>query len=427
MKALVIGAARSGVAVTRLLHQHHYDVVLCSNEDFKERPELEALGVRVVLDDKDMSLVDNYDVVIKNPGIPSTHPLVQAFTHVRNEIDLAYQWAPHFRYYAVSGTNGKTTTTSLLGVMLKAKDPCNALAGNIGIPLSELVYQRGDEAIDVALEIAAFQMEGTPHFAPAVYALLNLSPDHLDRYKDAQEYYQAKTLILDRVGCLVRNADDENVMAMTQHYQGECIDVSLIRQDTDVYYKDEAIYYHDKLLFHEQDLRLPGKHNLFNAAVAAIMAYLAGLSPALIQESLRNFSGVEHRIEYITDIKGVKFYNDSKATNPESSYVCLKAFKQPIILLAGGYDKKISFLLLREVKDKVKKAYLFGASAIQLRDEVFPDAMILDNLEDATKAAYEESEAGDIIVLSPACASYDQFHDYEERGKIFKEIVKNLS
>lgn len=426
MRALVIGGARSGIGIAKLLNQQGYNVILATNQDFKERPELEKLGIVVHLDDKDLSLVTNYDLVVKNPGIPNDHPLVSKFEGVVNEIEIASKIASDYKIYAISGTNGKTTATTLLHQMLLKKDSKALLAGNVGYALSEAVYHDGNSKRDVALEIAAFQMEGTPTFAPEVYGLINLTPDHLDRFASENDYYQAKLNILPNVKCFVRNADDQNIMNLTANYRGKVVDVSLDRLDTKVYLKDNAVWFENLELFKIASLKVVGKHNLLNATMAATIAYLAGVKLEDIQSAIAEFKAVEHRIEFVDTIDGVDYYNDSKATNPESCEVALQAFDRPLILLAGGYDKHISFEILRKYAQKLKHVYVFGESADQLM-AVFESATRVETMHEAFDLASKQATHGDVVLLSPACASYDQFDNFEQRGNIFKQLVKNLS
>ena len=426
MKALVIGGARSGIGVAHLLNQKGFTVVLATNQDFEERGDLEAKGIIVSLNDRDLSLVDDYDVVVKNPGIPGSHPLVSQFKHVVNEIEVAARFAPHYDFYAISGTNGKTTTVSLLYDMLSRKDTNALLAGNVGYALSEAVYRDGDFKRDVALEIAAFQMEGTPTFSPKVYGLLNLTPDHLDRFENEAAYYQAKLNILDNVGIFVRNVDDKTIVAKTTTLKPRCIDISMQRMDTDVFIKAGWVVFHDTKLFAIKDLKLVGSHNVMNAMFAATMASLAGVDTASIQASIAAFKGVHHRIEFVREYRGVRYYNDSKATNPESCEVALQAFDRPIHLLAGGYDKHISFDILKKYESKIASLHVFGDSAQQIKS-VFPQAVVVETMAQALSAASEMAQENDVVLLSPACASYDQFDNYEQRGDIFKTLVHQLN
>ncbi len=425
MKALIIGGARSGMGVARLLHSKGYQVTLTTNQDFDERHELETLGIKVSLNDKDMGLVDTYDFVVKNPGIPNDHPLVSQFNNVVNEIEVASLFSSNYNYYAISGTNGKTTTATLLWEMLQKKNDNALLAGNVGYALSEAVYKDGNIARDVSLEISAFQMEGSPTFSPDVYGLINLSPDHLDRYDSEQDYYAAKLKILDRVKIFVRNVEDKNILALTQNYTGKVIDVSLHDESKNVYIKDEAVYFNTVKLFSLAEFKLVGEHNILNASIAAVMAFLAGVELEDIQTTIHNFKGVEHRIEFVRELQGVRYYNDSKATNPESTEVALKSFAKGVYLMLGGYDKHISFDILKPYMDRVERLYVYGDSAKQLK-ETFPQAIVVETMFEALNDAHRIAQAGEVILLSPACASYDQFNNFEERGELFKQAVMNL-
>ena len=425
MKALVIGGARSGMGVARLLHSKGYQVTLTTNQDFAERHEFETLGIKVSLNDKDMGLVDTYDFVVKNPGIPNDHPLVSQFNNVVNEIEVASLFSSNYNYYAISGTNGKTTTATLLWEMLQKKNENALLAGNVGYALSEAVYKDGNIARDVSLEISAFQMEGSPTFSPDVYGLINLSPDHLDRYDSEQDYYAAKLEILNRVKIFVRNIEDKNIHELTQNYTGKVIDVSLHDVSKDVFIKDEAVYFNIVKLFSLAEFKLVGEHNILNASIAAVMAFLAGVELEDIQTTIHNFKGVEHRIEFVREIQGVRYYNDSKATNPESTEVALKSFEKGVYLMLGGYDKHISFDILKPYMDRVERLYVYGDSAEQLK-ESFPQAIVVETMFEALNDAHRIAQAGEVILLSPACASYDQFNNFEERGELFKQAVMNL-
>ena len=265
-------------------------------------------------------------------------------------------------------------------------------------------------------------MENMRSFAPDMYGVLNLTPDHLDRFESVNEYYQAKLSILDRVGIFVRNWDDKTIVELTKDYQGSVINLSMEHQEgMDVFIKDGAVYF-----FVINEMLLKGKHNVLNASFAALMAYKAGVSLEEIQSTLASFGGVEHRCEFVRTINGISYYNDSKATNPESTLVCLQSFTQPTILLAGGFDKKISFDLLKPFSESLKAVYLFGESALELK-AVLPQGILVDTMLDALELATQSAVVGDVVVLSPACASYDQFNNFEERGNIFKAKVNEIN
>lgn len=424
MKALVIGGARSGSGVANLLNQKGYSVTLVSRDAFEGMENLVSQGIDVILDDRETDAYDNYDLIVKNPGIPNSHPLVKRFKQVINEIEVATTYNPSGAYYAISGTNGKTTTTQLLYEMLMRKDTEALLAGNIGISLSQKVFEEGDKKRDVALEIAAFQIEGLDSFRPKAFALLNLTPDHLDRYETEEAYYQAKLKLAPFADVFVRNIDDKNIKNLTKDFQGKVVDISMTDDAADVFVKDNQVYFGDVCLFDTSILKVSGAHNLLNAMFASTLAYLAGVHVKDIQAVLSDFSGIEHRLEFVSKVNDVLFYNDSKATNPESVEKALQSFKQPIILLAGGYDENVSFDLLKQYESKLKRVYLFGQSKYKLK-EVFDKGILVEDMKEAFSLAIKEIEAGDVVLLSPACASYDQFKNFEERGQIFKTLVND--
>ena len=423
MRVLILGAGLSGLGAAHLMNQKGHDVTLANGSIF-DSSELETLGIKCVYSD-DISVNDgSFDVFIKAPGIPDRHPLVASFDTVYNEIEWAAHYAPDYDFYCISGTNGKTTSTMLLHAMLERKNKNALLAGNVGIALSEKVFQEGNHQCDVALEISAFQIDGLKDFHAKAYGLLNLSPDHLDHYDDIKDYYGAKVALAAMSDVFIRNIDDATVVEWTQDIKENALDLSL-NSDADIMIKEGAIVFKDTVLFIINNYKLVGKHNLYNAALAASLAYLAGVSVEDISIAISEFKAVEHRCEYVDTIKGVDYYNDSKATNPESVDVCLQSFNKPVYLLAGGYDKKISFNILKKSSDRVAHAYLFGQSANQLA-EIYPQHTLVETMEEAFKLATKATENGDTILLSPACASYDQFKNFEERGNQFKSLVTKM-
>ena len=430
-KVLVFGAARSGCAVARLLAQQGYQVTISDIALIPEADELEKQGVTVFSACHPEQLkVTNWDFVVKNPGINYHHPFIQAFSDqhipIFNETEIAL-WYSDFTIAAVSGTNGKTTTTTLLGEILKLQYENSYTAGNIGLPLSAIVSQGNTQGY-VALEISAQQLLATPSFKPKCAVIMNLSPDHLDYFADLAGYYQAKMLICDNMketDYFLLNLDDETILQNMPDTAAKIITFSL-EKPADVYRQGEQIRIGDQLLFEVSDLKIPGEHNLQNAMVAATMAYLLKVETANIGAALRAFKGVEHRIELVRELNGVVYYNDSKATNAESTIICLKAFSdKPLILLAGGYDKKTGFAALAPYLKNLKRVILYGETKEEIA-QYCRQALVVDNLQEALEAAYSQAVAGDIVVLSPACASFDQFANFEARGEYFKELVLNL-
>lgn len=431
-EALVVGAARSGVAVCKLLRNHGVQVVLTDQKQIAEQGELEQAGIQVFAGVHPEHLIRKYDLVVKNPGIHLQSPFMKALADAGNrivcEIDVAYQYAPSFAYGAITGTNGKTTTTSLLAEMLKRKNPQATAAGNIGLPLSAVVDGHEHEAWDIALELSNFQLLSMPMFRPHVSAILNLTPDHLDFMASLEEYYQSKLNIYKKqtqADYFLRNVDDPAIMEYAVSIPCQILDFSLVRQDVDLYVKDGGVYFQTECLFLEAEYALVGKHNLQNAMVAAAMAYLMGVTIADIRDVLRTFVSVEHRLEFVTKIQEVPYYNDSKGTNVDATKIALQAFAQNIIWIAGGKDKHTGFEDLRPLMGRVKQAIVFGETKQQL-EQLKEGTYVVNTLQDAVKLAYDVAAKGDVVVFSPACSSFDQFKDYEERGRLFKEYVHNL-
>lgn len=431
-KVLVIGAARSGSEVSKLLVKKGYEVYLTDARQINNKEELEALGIKVFDNGHPDLLKENdYEFVVKNPGIRYDVPFVKYFVDkgldILNEIEVAYNYS-NYEYGAITGTNGKTTTTTLLGELLASKYGEDAYAlGNIGLPLSTVVMDKEDKKCYISLEISAFQLMATPSFKPKVSVIMNLTPDHLDYYNTLDEYYDAKCLVYknqDKNDFFIRNLDDAEIVKRCNDVPCNIIDMSL-NSKHDLYLENGKVYYKDVELFEKADLFIVGDHNLMNAMVAACMAYLLGVETDKIKEVIRNFKGVEHRIEFVRELNGVKYYNDSKGTNTDAGVVALKSFEKPVILLAGGHDKHTGFKEVIPYINKIKHMYVFGETKDELAT-IYTDAVKVENMKEALNKAYGIAEEGDVVLLSPMCSSYDQFKNFEERGRIFKDLVNNL-
>lgn len=429
---LVIGAARSGIAVSKLLQKNGYHVILTDSNEVKEKMDLETLGIEVVDNGHpDWLLVKDYPFVVKNPGIPYRVPIVKHFQEagvpIYTEIEIAYRFAPGFKYAAVTGTDGKTTVTTLLYEMLNAKEKA-LVAGNIGTPLSELALIHQEETFNVALELSNFQLLGIDTFQPKISVVTNLAPDHLDYMDSLEEYYQSKMLIYKNCNSqdwFIRNIDDENIVKYAQNIPCQVIDFSLT-QEADLYKDDTFAYLKDEILFKLSDLKIVGDFNCGNAMMAACMAYKMGIDLEAIRSVIRSFKGVEHRIEYVNTINGVRFYNDSKATNTHAACAALSAFDKNVILLCGGKDKHISFDDLKQYDHKIKHCFSFGQTKDHFKS-IFTNQTSCQTMKDALNHAIEIMEEGDVILLSPACSSFDQFKNYEIRGEIFKDLVEEIA
>ena len=429
-KVLVIGAAKSGVAVAKLLNRHNYDVIITDMKAIKEKDELEALGITVLENGHPDYLKNtNYAFVVKNPGIKYTVPFVHYFVEnqvqILTEVEIGYRFAKKFHYGAVTGTNGKTTITTMLYEMLQRKGQA-IVAGNIGYPLSSLAYDYEDEEKDVALELSNFQLLGIDTFAPEVSVVCNLAPDHLDYMPSVESYYESKMFIYRNCkesDWFLRNVDDETVMQYAQNIPCTVIDFSLKRTDVDLYRKNGCVWLKDQMLFEEKTFPVVGEYNLSNAMIASCMAFKLGVSLEDIRATIAAFKPVEHRLEYIGEKNGVRYYNDSKATNTHAVTAALSSFDKNIILLAGGHDKGISFEPLKKYDERVKCCISFGQTKEQFKP-IFTNVTAVETMDDAFQEAVKIAQPGDVVLLSPACSSYDQFPNYETRGRLFKEIVR---
>ena len=330
-KALIIGSAKSGNAVSKLLAAHGYDCILIDERKIVDQESLKKSHIELIEGAFNLNLLDTkYDLIVKNPGIPHTHPFIQACLQkgyfIYTEIEVAFWFAKYYRYASITGTNGKTTTTELLQAMLKLDNEKNTAAGNLGLPLSDIVLSDQEGNKKIAMEIAAFQLLGIKDYHPEVSVILNLAPDHLDVFKDTDEYYQAKALVYKNqtnADWFLRNIDDENVLKYA-HPNCKIVDYSLIKK-ADLYLKDKEVILFDQILFNIDDLKIKGIHNIQNAMVAAASAYKLDVSIENIQKAIKAFKGVEHRIEFIREFNGIEYFNDSKATTAESTKVALNA------------------------------------------------------------------------------------------------------
>lgn len=432
-KVLVIGCAKSGYWVSKLLNKKGYDVSITDLRPLQEKKELEDLGIKVYDGGHPCELKNkDWAFVVKNPGIPYSNVFVQYFVQndipIYTEIEIALRYPIAYDVAAVTGTNGKTTVTTLLYEILKENTiayPC----GNIGTALSEVVYGHENESANIALEISAFQLLGAPTFHPEVAVITNLTPDHLDYFDSLQDYYDAKNLIYKNMegdnDWFLRNIDDETIMKNIKDIKCRVVDYSL-EKPADLMLDGDNVTLFGEILFNRKDLKIIGRHNLQNAMVAAAMAYKLDAKKESIRKVISTFEGVEHRIEFVDEIDGVSYYNDSKGTNVDSTITALKAFEKPVILLAGGHDKHTGFEELKEYTDKIKKLITFGETKEELA-KLKEDSIICETMDEALNAAHDLAVKDDVVLLSPACSSYDQFKNFEERGVIFKQLVRKFN
>ena len=407
------------------------------------RPEgaagLEGVGVEVVLDTDGLAQLEGTRTVVKSPGVPREAPVIAAALEreieVVGEMELAWRALPN-RFVAVTGTNGKTTTVELIGHLYRSAGEPVALAGNVGTALSELVGEAGPETT-VVCECSSFQLEDSVAFAPECAVFLNLAPDHLDRHADLESYLAAKLRVFANQGnddVAVYNADDPYVADVDL---GGCARrIAFCRgaaPDCEVAVAEGTIFYDGEPLLPVAELGLFGEHNVANAMAAAAAALSMGLDREAVREGLRSFAGVPHRLEQVTEIAGVRFVNDSKATNVASATVGINAFEGGVHAILGGSDKDEPFApLVAPLRERASACYLIGATAERMTRELAPAAEAgvelhrCADLEDAVRRAAAAAAPGEVVLLSPACASFDAFDNFEQRGDRFREIVAGL-
>lgn len=441
-KVLVVGLARSGMAAIRVLKKLGAEVTLSESkkkEDIKEIGFLNENNVEIV--GQDMSVFErDFDFVVKNPGVPYRSPMMQKLQErnipVITEIELAYQVAKPQHYIAITGTNGKTTTSTLTYEILRRAFPGKAhLCGNIGIPLCEIVMENGlmeEGGHYIALEISNFQLVNIDKFRPEVATIINLTPDHIDFMGSLDNYYKSKTEVYRNMAdsdVFLLNADDPVVKEYTDRYPVKCAKESFSTdsQSADCIAKDGYLEIKGEKIIPLNAIKIVGKHNLQNVMIAVSAAKAIGISNDIILDAVSSFKGVEHRIEFVREIDGVKYYNDSKGTNTDATITALKAFDRCVILLVGGFEKGLPMDEMKKHLGCVKKIIGFGACGARLvHDLVGEDGIVVTTLDEAVAEANKIAESGDTVLLSPTTSSFDQYTCFEERGDHFKKIINAL-
>ena len=396
----------------------------------------------IVLGEFPEELLGKLDLVIISPGVPTDLPIVNRMREsdipVVGEIELAYELGKG-EVLAITGTNGKTTTTALLGEIMKAVYDSAFVVGNIGIPYTNVVDETRDDSVIVA-EMSSFQLESIVDFRPRVSAILNITPDHLNRHHTMECYIETKESITKNQTAgdtCVLNYEDEVLRRFGETLQTKVVFFSSKRRlEKGLYLDGEDIFYADGTtdtkVINVNELNILGKHNYENVMAAVGMSVSFGVPMDKIVEVLKRFQAVEHRIEYVTEKRGVKFYNDSKGTNPDAAIQGIRAMNRPTLLIGGGYDKQSEYDEWIESFDgKVKKLVLIGQTKEKIAEcakkHGFEDVILCDTFEEAIDTCYANAVSGDAVLLSPACASWGMFANYEERGRIFKEYVRNLA
>jgi len=438
-KIFVLGMSKSGYEVAKFLAGKNNQVLVTDQKEQKEAHvvELKELGVEYVVTDHPEELMDeSYDVLVKNPGIPKDHVCVKKARSFKipvwNEVEIAAKFLPKdTTLIAVTGSNGKTTTVTLIYRFLETMDRSVHLCGNIGIPLSRIVNDIKEKDM-IVMEISDHQLCDMYEFHPNIAALTNLSEAHLDFHKDYETYKAVKKklfLNMQSEDIAILNYDDKEVVHLTENL--ECQKQYFSKNETkEVYLKEDAIWYRDQRIISLEDIRVKGNHNYENIMCAMLVALQVGCQPSMIKEVLKDFSGVEHRLEYVRKLNGRIFYNDSKATNIKSTQTALDSFQSSTILILGGYERGQSFDQLKSHMEHVRYVICYGQTKEKIEafcHRIGKDCVMVDSFEDTVKAAYHLSEEGDIILLSPASASFGEFQSFEERGKAYKKIVESLN
>ena len=445
-KVLVFGSGKSGIGASDLLAKVGafpviYDGNAETDKDAVVHKTDGTYPVNVYAGELPKEVQDSLDLVVLSPGVPTDLPLVKSFYEqglpVWGEVELAYRVGDG-EVLAITGTNGKTTTTALLGKIMQDARESVFVVGNIGTPYTSKALEMKQNSVTVA-EISSFQLETIDEFAPKVSAILNITEDHLNRHHTMEEYIRVKELITenqDTEDVCVLNYEDEVLREFGKHLTPRVVYFSSGRKlDEGIYLDGNKIILKDGEkeieVVKTEDLKLLGKHNFENVMAAVAMAYYDGVSLDSIRKSICEFTAVAHRIEYVTEKKGVVYYNDSKGTNPDAAIKGIQAMNRPTLLIGGGYDKQSGYDEWIEAFDgKVRYLVLIGQTKEKIKEAAekhgFHDIILCENLKEAVKVCEEKAQPGDAVLLSPACASWGQFDNYEQRGDMFKEYVRNL-
>ncbi|WP_105614964.1 UDP-N-acetylmuramoyl-L-alanine--D-glutamate ligase [Vallitalea okinawensis] len=444
-RVLVIGMARSGISAAIFTKKQgaHVTVYDSKNETVLEESikELKKYEIAIQCGKKNIDNLLDFELMILSPGVPTDLSFIKEAKQVNipviGEVELAYQFCKS-DIIGITGTNGKTTTTSLVGQIVTSYDSGSQIVGNIGIPFTSQL-DKLDQGHFAVAELSSFQLETIKDFRCRVSAVLNISPDHLNRHKTLENYIEAKKNVFrnqSNEDICVLNYNDLECRKMAKESPAKVIFFSYeMELNEGVYFKDNHIMLSTGEMKTEvcrvEDLNILGRHSVENAMAAVAICFYAGIPINHIREQLIQFEAVEHRIEYVSTINGVRYYNDSKATNPDAAIKGLDAMQWPTVLIGGGMDKDSDFTdWVNGFEGKVKQLIVFGETADQIISTAkkidFSKVIKVHNLEEAVSKAYMYADKGDCVLLSPACASWDMFNSFEERGDLFKKLVLDL-
>jgi UDP-N-acetylmuramoylalanine--D-glutamate ligase len=450
-RVLVVGLGKSGVASALFLKSQGAKVTVSdtkSGDDLRnEIPALLDHGITVETGGHGERTFRGQDLIVVSPGVPfDAPPLVQARAlgeMVIGEIELAAKFLPG-PIVAITGSNGKTTTTTLTGEILAAGGLQTLVGGNIGTPAISLAAHAKPETV-VVLEVSSFQLETIQTFRPKVAVVLNVTPDHLDRHRTFEAYVDAKARMFENqtsADFAVLNEDDPTCVAMASRTRAQVFWFSRQKEvKQGAWVRDGKILFRDgskqdsqqREIMQVSEIPLKGAHNLENVLAAVCAGALMGCEPSKIRQAVRDFKAVEHRLEFVATIRGVDYYNDSKATNVDATIKALESFPANIHLILGGKDKGSDYSVLNDLlRQRVKRVYTIGAAAAKIESQIVSpkgggvEVVHAETLENAIRKANAVAEPGDVVLLAPACASFDQFKNYEQRGQVFKDIVRGL-
>lgn len=445
-KILVYGAGISGIAAVNLLAKTNNEIILFEGNKDASLTEIKkklpkGVNIDIVLGNIPNNIRKTVELVVLSPGVPTDLPEIIQFADdgipIIGEIELAYMFSKG-RIIAITGTNGKTTTTALTGEILKAYFKSSFVVGNIGIPYTEMVTKTKNDSVTVA-EVSSFQLETIREFLPDVSMILNISPDHLNRHHTMENYINAKM-------CVTKNQSNEQTCILNYEDKelrdrAEEINANIIYFSSKnslrngIFLKDDRIIYNDGTMDIDvcktSELKLLGVHNYENVMAAVGATIAIGVPLEVIRNVVKEFKSVEHRIEYVDVKDGVSYYNDSKGTNPDAAIKAVEAMIAPTLLIAGGYDKDSNYdEWIDSFGDKIKMLVLIGQTKEKIQktafEKGFTNIVLADSLEEAVSICKENAESGDAVLLSPACASWGMFKNYEERGDKFKELVSKM-
>jgi UDP-N-acetylmuramoylalanine--D-glutamate ligase len=434
-KLTVLGLGKSGISAANLAVKRNFDVFA---SDAGKKIKIKKLNKKVKTEFGGHSdKILNSDIIIKSPGIHSNIPILKEAAKkgikILSELDFALLNSKYKQILAVTGTNGKTTVTDLLFKIIKSQNKNSIVCGNIGFPLSNFALKTRKSAV-IIMELSSYQLEDSPDFHPNISILLNITPDHLEHHKSMKNYIKAKENIFKnqtKFDFAIVNYDDKISRKLADKVKAQIVFFSKNKLNKGVFYDDKKIVIKTgkRTVIMNPKINIVGRHNIENILAAAAAAFCAGINPKTIETTISKYKGVEHRIEFVRKINGISFYNDSKSTNVDSTRAAIESFDKNILLILGGRDKGVPYTGLRKlVKEKVKAIFLVGESAEKIKKDLKNTVKIFNGrtVKTAVFQALKISKPGDTVLLSPACASFDQFENFEKRGEYFKFIVGEL-